>query len=636
MSVQEHEIKSGALRRAAEESGGRDVAAALRRLMRELLQLQCAASGGRAAIAVLDDSNVRKGGVVASIGFPEGSDLDGASVASLERALQADSSQDAGAHLAGRVSLNADASGMYGSEQDHAAAVVPLIVAGQREGSTAVALQPGLSEQELARSLAALTATADRFAAYLWEQRCLSESRQRTLLRETLELLDVAQQGGSSKAMGGLICHELARRFGCTRVSVGLVRGDRIRVEAISGAEDVDGRGELSGLLEHAMEEAAAQDAEVVYPVPPEAEDDPAMQRVTRAAEKLSDRFGPSAVLSMPLRVEGDLVGAMVLERDRSDPFPVGALGLLRLVAEYTGPAMWTRRLADRGIAAVVRDRVLDLTAAAVGPRHTAVKLVALLLLAVFVGLAVVPVPDRISADTTVQAETSRTVVPPYAGYLASVEVEPGDEVAAGDILAKMDTSELELTLAEASGRRANLVTERDDALSKRERAKARQLSAQIGELDAQADLIRDQIRRASITAPISGVIGRGDLDEFVNARVDPTMPLFEMVTAERVLVIEVDERSVGGVEVGDTGRFASVAEPAKKAGFVVVRVNPVAQAATGKNVFLVEAELTGDTSAAWLRPGMTGVAKIDDGWTTGLSALAGPLVERLRMWLWL
>src|SRR5690606_29097932 len=113
-------------------------------------------------------------------------------------------------------------------------------------------------------------------------------------------------------------------------------------------------------------------------------ETDPSQRRVTRAHEELSRRFGPSAILSLPLRVEGGLVGVATLERDTTDPFPTGAVPLLRLVAEYIGPAMWTRRMADRGVLAVARDRAIDLAVATVGPRHTGVKaLVTVILLAV-------------------------------------------------------------------------------------------------------------------------------------------------------------------------------------------------------------------------------------------------------------
>src|SRR5690606_14811347 len=97
--------------------------------------------------------------------------------------------------------------------------------------------------------------TAARFEAFLWHQQAMGEAHAKARLRETLELLDAAQQGGDAETMGSLFCHELARRFGCTRVSVGLVRGSGLRLTAVSGADELDRRSAAAVALEAAMEE---------------------------------------------------------------------------------------------------------------------------------------------------------------------------------------------------------------------------------------------------------------------------------------------------------------------------------------------------------------------------------------------
>ena len=83
--------------------------------------------------------------------------------------------------------------------------------------------------------------------------------------------------------MGRLMCHELARRFGCTRVSIGLIAHDRVRLTGVSGADSMDRKGAAIEAIEAAMEECADQDAEIHDPPPPGQEVDPAEHRVTRA-----------------------------------------------------------------------------------------------------------------------------------------------------------------------------------------------------------------------------------------------------------------------------------------------------------------------------------------------------------------
>jgi hypothetical protein len=492
---------------------------------------------------------------------------------------------------------------------------------------------PARQRLDADEALDRLALTNARFEAFLWQQQCMAEAGQRAKLRETLELLDVSQQGASAEAMGALMCHELQRRFGCTRVSIGLVQHDRIRLNAVSGADNLDRRGEAVGHIENAMEECADQDIEVVYPPPPEAEADPAQRRVTRAHEVLSRRFGPAAMLSLPLRVEGDLVGVVLLEREESDPFPAGSVPLLRLVAEFIGPALWTRRLADRGILAVVRDRTIDLGRAIVGPRHTARKLAALAAVLVLIAGAVIPIPDRIKAGAEVAAETSRTIPAPFTGYLATSLVRPGDSVTAGQPLATMDTKELELQLAESKADREKYSSQLDEAQQAGEPGRAKGFAAAVAQTTAQIDKTQLHLDRAVIRSPIDGRIAQGDLDAFINAKIDPTQPLFVVVADKNVVNLQVDERDVNHVKIGQEGRLTIKALPGQPVRLKVTRINPAAEAVAGANIYRVEAELL--EPAPWLKPGMTGTARLDNGWTNGLKWLLDPLIDAARMKLW-
>jgi multidrug efflux pump subunit AcrA (membrane-fusion protein) len=183
------------------------------------------------------------------------------------------------------------------------------------------------------------------------------------------------------------------------------------------------------------------------------------------------------------------------------------------------------------------------------------------------------------------------------------------------------------------------LLIERDDARSKRDFARADVSSARIDETQAQIDKIDALLAKAEVRAPIAGQVSRGDLEPFVGARVDPTQPLFELVTHEQVLVLEVDERDVARVtartadEPGTHGWFAARATPGVRHEIEVVRVNPVAEAIEGANVYKVEAVFT--AGATGLSPGATGRARLEDGMTTALISTFGPIVDQLRLRLW-
>jgi hypothetical protein len=73
-----------------------------------------------------------------------------------------------------------------------------------------------------------------------------------------------------------------------------------------------------------------------------------------------------------------------------------------------------------------------------------------------------------------------------------------------------------------------------------------------------------------------------------------------------------------------------------------VVRIRPAAEAVQKNNVFMVEAEIREDLVDdslkpldKWLKPGMTGTARLDHGTTTVLWELIKPVVDAARMRLW-
>ena len=248
--------------------------------------------------------------------------------------------------------------------------------------------------------------------------------------------------------------------------------------------------------------------------------------------------------------------------------------------------------------------------------------------------MAALPIPARVKGTMEVQAEVSRAVVPPFAGFLESFEVRPGDRVEEGQIVARLDTRELKLSLDELNERIATLSTQKDNALARGELAQARQYEAELDEAMASSDLINERIALAELRAPMTGVVSRGDLEKLVGAPVDASKALFEIVGPGIRVLIEVNERDIGRVEVGQKGSVASRAQPGQSIGVTVVRVNPVAQPREGANVFVLEA--TFDETPEWVRPGMTGTSRLNDGWSTPLWELSRPLVDAFRMWTWL
>jgi len=631
---------------ATTADGAGDAERALSGYLSGLLARLCTIAEAQAGLAFIRAGERRAGGLAAvhASGHPRLAEqlrTDEQLLARLSRLAERAAEQSTGDGPARPLIENVivgDAS-MYHAQATHRATAVPLVALGRCEGACVV-LSP-VGQQRALQVESTMIFAAEGFEGFLWSQRALAEAERTARLRETLEMLDAAQRGATAQSMGGLFCDELRRRFGCTRVSLGLVQGQDIRAVAISGADTIDRRNPAVEALEAVMDETGDQDIEVVFPQ----DDDlaPAERRVVRAHGELSRSFGPSSIVSLPLRVDGDLVGVAVLERDSEDPFPLGSLGLLRLIAEFIGPALWTRRLADRGIMAVTRDQMADFGSAIVGPRHTLLKLVALLALLVFVALAVTPIRSVVSAEAEAKAQQQRAITPPYQGYLDWVGVKPGDAVVQGQVMARMDTTEREAQLAQLDAQYSSQRSQRESELARGRMEEAEVLSQRMAEIEAQRGLLRHEIERGQIRAPIDGLVSGTDLEPWLDAPIAPDTPLVRIVGTSSLVVMRVPERDIAAVravmdnqeDAGRDGSFAPRARPDERLPVRIVRMNPQAEPVAGGNVYLVEAELA-EAVPGWLKPGMTGRARVRSGWTTPLVRLVRPLIDRAQMsWWW-
>jgi hypothetical protein len=85
---------------------------------------------------------------------------------------------------------------------------------------------------------------------------------------------------------------------------------------------------------------------------------------------------------------------------------------------------------------------------------------------------------------------------------------------------------------------------------------------------------------------------------------------------------------------VGQEGGLATASYPDRRLAFRVERINPVAEVASGRNVFKVRVRLA--SPPGWMRPGMEGVAKIDVGPRRYAWIWTRRLVNWIRMKLWL
>jgi len=156
-------------------------------------------------------------------------------------------------------------------------------------------------------------------------------------------------------------------------------------------------------------------------------------------------------------------------------------------------------------------------------------------------------------------------------------------------------------------------------------------LAAQVRQSEAQLALADEKLARSRIAAPFDGIVVSGDLSQNLGSPIERGKLLFEIAPLDRYrVVLQVDERDIGYVDVGRSGRLALAGLPAQPLLLTVTKVTPVAIAEEGRNFFRVEAHL--DDASLRLRPGMEGVGKID----VGRASLVWIWTHSLVEWIWL
>lgn len=465
----------------------------------------------------------------------------------------------------------------------------------------------------------------------------LSEVRARSQRQEqqTARLVRVIESAESAFAPAKFneaamtLVNDVAARWSAQRVSVGMVEGGGVRLVAMSQTEQIKRKMALCRAIEAAMDEAADQDAELMHPA------SESLPAVTRQTRKLGEEHGPTSVLALPLRVSGEVTGVLVIERPVGEPLPQSEAEALRLLADLSVTRLTERYRQDRMVLYRLRHGLRRSAAWVVGPRHTWAKVAAVTGAAILAALVLVQGTERVPATAEVVPIERHAVAASFEGYVAEAKARPGDEVEAGEVLARLQTAPLELELERARAEGQGFENQRRMARREDEPAKVRVAEAELARVEARIALLEDRIERASIESPLSGVVLEGNAHERVGESVSLGEPMYE-IAADRTLRVSllVPAARIASVHPEQSVQVAAEAMPGTYLAATVERIEPKAQVVDGENVFRVLAEL--EERPDWLRPGMRGAAKLEGPQKPYLLIWTRDVVEWVRMKLWI
>ncbi|MBL8327589.1 MAG: HlyD family efflux transporter periplasmic adaptor subunit [Rubrivivax sp.] len=346
------------------------------------------------------------------------------------------------------------------------------------------------------------------------------------------------------------------------------------------------------------------------------------------------------AALSLPLVHQGELLGAWCLEWDQAAQREAQDLQQLEHLTAWMAPVLalmqaneraWTQRLRD-GLAGWLRSEDQ--------PQRRRWRALLLPALAVACLVGAWPASWHVGGQARLEGAVQRVLSAPTDGFLQQVHARPGDVVKAGQPLLDLADRDLQLERQRWQSQLAQQLEAHVAAQARADRGALAQHQAKADEAQAQLDLVDEKLSRSRLVAPFDAVVVQGDLAQQLGAPVKQGAELMTLAPqgAYRVIV-EVDERDVAAVHLGQRGTLALSALPWDTQALQVTRISPVAKAVEGRNVFEVEAALAEPQGAAaagsGLRPGLQGHARIETG-QAGLAWQAlRPVLAWLRLALW-
>lgn len=227
------------------------------------------------------------------------------------------------------------------------------------------------------------------------------------------------------------------------------------------------------------------------------------------------------------------------------------------------------------------------------------------------------------SSTATLEADQEAEVVAKVRGIVSQLNVEEGDYVQAGELLAQLEDQQLKI---EAERAKATLDRLQNELSRKKELYRKKLISAQefenaMYEYQAQKsayELAKLQVRYLQIEAPISGIVSERMIK--VGNMINADQAVFRVTDFDPLLaVLDVPEHEMYKLQPGQPVQIKVDAIAGQSFGGEILRISPVVNPETG--TFQVTVSIRDESKK--LKPGMFG--RVDIIYDTHSQALIIP-----------
>ncbi len=254
---------------------------------------------------------------------------------------------------------------------------------------------------------------------------------------------------------------------------------------------------------------------------------------------------------------------------------------------------------------------------------------------AVAATLLATPFPFRPQRPSVVEPAARAYISSPIDGNLLDSPTRPGDVVVKGQILARIEDTQIRWNLATAQSELEAATKRYDSALASRSGGDLRLAQLEQEQIQLKIDSLNHQLRQLELTCPIDGVIVQGDWQQKVGAPLKRGENLYEIAPLDSMRIeTHLKSEDLLWAEPGMMVSFHFDSASNQLYRGTIERIDPRGQVIDAEVVFVAEVQLANPDHA--MRPGMRGTGRLSAGWrSVGWLLFSRPYTWVMKWLVW-
>jgi multidrug efflux pump subunit AcrA (membrane-fusion protein) len=470
--------------------------------------------------------------------------------------------------------------------------IAPLVVDKQVVGLLEILMDPNRRAAQQKSTLRFVGDLCDLAGTYLKNRQMRQMMSQQRLWNQLEGFTHQIHGSLDLKEAAYAVVNDGKRMVGCDRLSVALKLAGRTMVEAVSGQEIVEQRSNLVRDLTKLCKVVIRSGEDLVYT----GTTDGFAPDIRDALELYVDESGSKVVvvtlLHKPEKEEGAEhkekvpFGCLIAEQIGDEVAPTDMHARTEVVSKHASTALWNAQEHHKIFGKPILKALGSPWRLLRGRTLAKIAAVLAAILVLIGALYFVPWTLTVEGRGSLLPEERRTIYAPIAGIVVELPVDHGDRVKKGDLIARLDSRELQKELkkliAERDKARSQsliLGAQEDKSSSSQTEDMQFQVKSQLAEAritakssNEQIEIIQEQIESMSIRAPQDGIITTWEVRKNLAGRpVEIGQELMAIAAtggdSDWVLEVDVPDDDMGPVLAAQSKLQAEIASGKKQPG---------------------------------------------------------------------